>query len=186
MEEGDVRERSPTEQSSQESDRWRVRIGKKLGRKTTSNVREREEAPNPTPKRDKRDRERQRLKHMLTWDSFLPRAMMRIYFERRRCPEHPTAAELLLFINPSSHPHFSPVSCSSSSLVPFRRRRRPPTAASAGMTMEEIREALVQGEETPPLLLEDPEANSKPRRIALFVEPSPFASVPHPFPFLAC
>ncbi|THU60604.1 hypothetical protein C4D60_Mb07t14520 [Musa balbisiana] len=45
------------------------------------------------------------------------------------------------------------------------------------MTMEEIREALVQGEETPPLLLEDPEANSKPRRIALFVEPSPFAYV---------
>lgn len=116
LQEGDVRELNPTEQSSQDSDRWRVRIGMRLGRKTTSDVREREEAPNPTPKRDKRDRERQRLKHMLTWDSFLPRAMMRIYFERRRYPEHPTAAELLLFINPSSHSLFSPVSSSSCAL----------------------------------------------------------------------
>ncbi|RRT42733.1 hypothetical protein B296_00056899 [Ensete ventricosum] len=111
---------------------------------------------------------------MLTWDSFLPSAIMRIYFERRRCPLYPTAAELLLFRLPLL------------SLVPFGRRRRPPAAASAGMTMEEIREALVQREETLPLLLEDPEANSKPRRIALFVEPSPFASVPHPFPSFAC
>ena len=30
-------------------------------------------------------------------------------------------------------------------------------------------------EETPPMILEDQEGNSKPRRIALFVEPSPFA-----------
>ncbi|XP_074571046.1 sulfoquinovosyl transferase SQD2-like isoform X3 [Curcuma longa] len=41
------------------------------------------------------------------------------------------------------------------------------------MTREEIKEALVGEEEMPPLL-QDPEADAKPRRIALFVEPSPF------------
>ncbi|XP_074571045.1 sulfoquinovosyl transferase SQD2-like isoform X2 [Curcuma longa] len=44
------------------------------------------------------------------------------------------------------------------------------------MTREEIKEALVGEEEMPPLL-QDPEADAKPRRIALFVEPSPFKLV---------
>ncbi|WOL08389.1 sulfoquinovosyl transferase SQD2 [Canna indica] len=44
------------------------------------------------------------------------------------------------------------------------------------MGMEEIKEELLRKEEVPPLA-EDPEANFKPRRIALFVEPSPFAYV---------
>ncbi|KAK1320232.1 hypothetical protein QJS10_CPA03g01854 [Acorus calamus] len=41
------------------------------------------------------------------------------------------------------------------------------------MTIEEIEEVVVEEEVPPPLL----EANSRPRRIALFVEPSPFAYV---------
>ncbi|XP_062166500.1 sulfoquinovosyl transferase SQD2 [Alnus glutinosa] len=43
---------------------------------------------------------------------------------------------------------------------------------AADMTITEVRE---EEEEGPPLL--DPETNSRPRRIALFVEPSPFAYV---------
>ncbi|XP_042425142.1 sulfoquinovosyl transferase SQD2-like [Zingiber officinale] len=44
------------------------------------------------------------------------------------------------------------------------------------MTMEEIKEPLMGDEEMPPLL-EDQETDAKPRRIALFVEPSPFAYI---------
>ncbi|XP_008800789.2 sulfoquinovosyl transferase SQD2 [Phoenix dactylifera] len=58
-----------------------------------------------------------------------------------------------------------------------KKRRRAAVLVSASarkMTIEEIKEQEV--EEAPPLL-EDAEANSRPRRIALFVEPSPFAYV---------
>lgn len=41
------------------------------------------------------------------------------------------------------------------------------------MTIQEVREE--ENEENPPLLDYESEINSRPRRIALFVEPSPFA-----------
>lgn len=52
--------------------------------------------------------------------------------------------------------------------------------AKKGAAIEAIEEGKAEAEEAEaeaPALLENAEGNSKPRRIALFVEPSPFASV---------
>ncbi|XP_059667937.1 sulfoquinovosyl transferase SQD2 [Cornus florida] len=54
------------------------------------------------------------------------------------------------------------------------RLRQRPFIAASNMTITEVREE--EEEENPPPLLES-EINSKPRRIALFVEPSPFSYV---------
>lgn len=48
--------------------------------------------------------------------------------------------------------------------------------AKKGAAIEEGKAEAEAEAEAPPLL-ENAEGNSKPRRIALFVEPSPFASV---------
>lgn len=53
-------------------------------------------------------------------------------------------------------------------------------AASSNVTSEELTEG---GEEENSPTLPEQEANSRPRRIALFVEPSPFSWVPLQFLF---
>ncbi|XP_009407545.2 sulfoquinovosyl transferase SQD2 [Musa acuminata AAA Group] len=63
--------------------------------------------------------------------------------------------------------------------IALRRGRRKIGAyaeMSKKMVIEEVKEDEEE-EETPPMILEDQEGNSKPRRIALFVEPSPFAYI---------
>ncbi|TYK24980.1 sulfoquinovosyl transferase SQD2 [Cucumis melo var. makuwa] len=70
----------------------------------------------------------------------------------------------------SSFCEISRFTCLKSS---FRSRGRGILSVKANkMTIAEVRPE--DGEEDSPPLL-DPETNSKPRRIALFVEPSPFA-----------
>ncbi|KAJ7950171.1 sulfoquinovosyl transferase SQD2 [Quillaja saponaria] len=64
--------------------------------------------------------------------------------------------------------------CCSEKSKSVRHRRNLVLEASTNMTVTDV--SLQEEEEGPPALL-DLETNSKPRRIALFVEPSPFAYV---------
>lgn len=58
---------------------------------------------------------------------------------------------------------------------------QPYMAASSNVTSEELKEG---GEEENSPTLPEQEANSRPRRIALFVEPSPFSWVPSHFLYI--
>ncbi|KAK1270238.1 hypothetical protein QJS04_geneDACA007580 [Acorus gramineus] len=62
---------------------------------------------------------------------------------------------------------------SSHHTLRIRARQGKVFSGNTKMTIEEIEEVVEEDEVPPPLL----EANSRPRRIALFVEPSPFAYV---------
>lgn len=79
-------------------------------------------------------------------------------------------------ISASSRGRRKPITMSSvgSRFVGLEAKRRRPFAARKEMVIQEIKE---EEEEEGPPPSEESENNSKPRRIALFVEPSPFAWV---------
>eukprot|EP00262_Sarcandra_glabra_P013305 TRINITY_DN3653_c0_g1_i1.p1 TRINITY_DN3653_c0_g1~~TRINITY_DN3653_c0_g1_i1.p1 ORF type:complete len:497 (-),score=79.12 TRINITY_DN3653_c0_g1_i1:209-1699(-) len=77
-------------------------------------------------------------------------------------------------LQPSFYPLKKPICALSINSCSLRSKLKRGTAFAGNMTIEEIRE---EEEEEGPPLFENNEGNSKPRRIALFVEPSPFAYV---------